>query len=189
MAPTLAIITLGMSRSGTNFLERCLRTGHGYFSFKLGESHSAHPMKGDGLWEFCRAFRDRNLVLVYQSRDHDQTWASIQHIQRVKKGFLAQYSSRAKWDALYERQDHNFEAFEGRLDELRKANVGCTTLRVSYEELGDLEQRKAFLEELARRTPYPTRNAKAWADFFKRKWMRDPVTRGRLRSRMRGRGP
>lgn len=180
--PKHVVISLGFSRCGTTFLERTLRQGTEYFSFKLGESRPQHPMKGDGLFDYVSTFRLRTVALVYQSRELEAMWASIQHAQKKKPGFLVQYASLARVEELLELQDANFEAFEQRIPELPAMGVQCSTVRVSYEQLGDPDGRELFFQELAGKLPRKGENVRAWRAYFAERWMKKPVTMGRLRS-------
>ena len=176
-----------MSRCGTNLLERCLRHGRGYFSFKLGESRDAHPMKGDGLFQYVSTFRHRSVHVVCQTRDPDACWKSIEHAQELRPGFLSHFTDRARFDELLEQQHRNFDAFEERLSELGPMGVRATVQRIAYEDLGDPPRRAEVLQELAAGTGFPARNVKDWRAWLQEHWMKKPVTTGRLRSRLSGR--
>lgn len=187
MNPLHVVISLGFSRCGTTFLERALRQGAGYFSFKLGESRPQHPMKGEGLFDYVTTFRLRTVVLVYQSRQLEPMWESIQHAQVSRPGFLSQYRDLATVERLLELQDRNFEAFEQRMEKLPAMGVQCSTVRVAYEDFGDVERREAFFQDLGGRLPRKGDNVRAWREFFEERWMTKPATAGRLRDRLSGR--
>jgi len=179
------VINLGMSRTGSTFLERMLARGKGYFSFKLHENRRAHTLQGaDGLVEFVRSFRRRQVVLVHSRRDPEEVWQSILGAQRARAGFMAQWNDH---DRCLERQAAELAAWEefvSRLDEVRKTGLRVQVVTVHYEQLDELADRERFLQQLAAVLPRRMENLRIWRGFFEEWWMQKAVGVGRLHTRL-----